>query len=291
MSPGLPLASGTPEGVGWEAGVHERGSTVKTLRAGVWALAVFVLAFGALGLAAAPAGADTTKEVSITDSGFSPSTLEVSPGDTVVWTNDGKAAHDATADDGTFQSGSLSPGQNFTYTFDTEGTYVYRSTVDADLTGSVVVGGAAIGSAQSVTPIAETGSATATPSAATQPTTTPGQFAYTGAAETIALAVLGTVALLFGWAVVTGFGSPFGNLEPWRILALADPRRVGFTDELMPRGRWRRTPRRSRQADLLPTGSRATAVLPDTGSTLTRAERRRGGRRAGSTRRPRSTHR
>lgn len=237
-------------------------------------LVVMLLAFSALVYASGSAGADATKEVSITDTGFGPTTLEVASGDTVVWTNDGTATHDVSADDGSFQSGPISPGQSFPFTFETEGTYVYRSTTDSDLTGSVVVGGAAIGSAQSASPFAATDSAPAAPD---QTTAAPGQFAYTGAAETIALAVLGTVALLFGWAVVTGFGSPFGRIEPWRILALADPRRLGFTDELMPRGRWRRTPRRSRQADLLPVNSHATRPA---GPPTTRAARRRRASRA-----------
>jgi hypothetical protein len=163
---------------------------------------------------------------------------------------------------------------------------VYRSTTDANLTGSVVVGGAAIGAAQSASPFVATGnlpnapsapSAPSAPNVPTQPVAAPDAFAYTGAAESVALAVLGTVALLFGWAVITGFGSPFGRVEPWRILAIADPRRLGFSDELMPRGRWRRTPRRSRQADLLPAPSHATAPAASE-EPRTRAERRRGGR-------------
>jgi len=95
--------------------------------------------------------------------------------------------------------------------------------------------------------------------------------------------------MLFGWAVITGFGSPFGRIEPWRILALGDPRRLGFTDELMPRGRWRRTPRRSRQADLLPASSHPITEVgaPTAAPPLTRAERRRGGRRPHRTRRAR----
>ncbi len=219
-------------------------------------LACGALALGALAFNAAPAGA-ATQNVQITDTGFGPTTLEVEPGDTVIWTNDGTTTHDVSADDGTFQSGPLSPGQTFPFTFQTQGTYVYRSTTDSNLTGSVTVGGAAIGSAQSASPFVASGNAPTSPESAVA---TPDTFAYTGAAESIALAVLGTVALLFGWAVITGFGSPFGRLEPWRILALGDPRRLGFSDELMPRGRWRRTPRRSREADILP--GRVAATTP-----------------------------
>jgi plastocyanin len=238
---------------------------------GAQLLVVLVLAFGAVVFAAGPLGAATTKTVQITDTGFGPPTLEVESGDTVVWTNDGTATHDVSADDGTFQSGPMSPGQTFTFVFETQGTFVYRSTTDSSLTGSIMVGGDAVGSAQSASPFVATDNVPATAGAAS-----PDAFAYTGAAESIALAVLGTVALLFGWAVITGFGSPIGRLEPWRILALADPRRLGFTDELMPRGRWRRTPRRSRQADLLPGSARASqpTVAPTTDAPATRASRR-----------------
>lgn len=253
-----------------------RGSTVRQARLlPTRVIVVILLAFGALIFAAGAAGADTAKEVSITDTGFGPKTLEAAGGDTVVWTNDGTRIHDVSADDGTFQSGPMSPGQSFTFTFGASGTYVYRSTTDSNLTGSVVVGGAvlggaAIGSAQSAKPFAATANVPAAPA---QRVATPDQFAYTGASETIALAVLGTVALLFGWAVMTGFGSLPGTIEPWRILALADPRRLGFTDDLMPRGRWRRTPRPSRQADLLPARTSTT-----TARSLTRAESRGGTR-------------
>jgi plastocyanin len=241
-------------------------------------LVIVALALGALALLAAPAGA-ATQNVQITDTGFGPSTLEIEPGDTVIWTNDGTTTHDVSADDGTFQSGPLSPGATFSFPFQTEGTYVYRSTTDANLTGSVTVGGASIGAAQSASPFVASGNIPTTPDGAVA---SPDTFAYTGAAESIALAVLGTVALLFGWAVVTGFGSPFGRVEPWRILALADPRRLGFSDELMPRGRWRRTPRRSRQADLLPGHMLATrsSVAPATAPPARRRARRRGSRRA-----------
>jgi plastocyanin len=261
--------------------VHDPGSTVRQARrVGARVLVVILLAFGALAFVVGPAAADDTKEVSITDTGFGPPTLQIAKGDTVVWTNDGTTTHDASSDDGTFQSGPMSPGQSFPFTFETEGTYVYRSTTDSNLTGSIVVGGAAIGSAQSATPFAATDNVPAAPAAPAQAVAAPDQFAYTGAAQSIALAVLGTVALLFGWAVITGFATPFGSVEPWRILALADPRRLGFTDELMPRGRWRRTPRRSRQADLLPASSSATAPA----GPPTRAELRRGGRRTNRTR-------
>jgi plastocyanin len=255
------------------------GSTVRrTRRVGSRLLVLLILAFGALVFVAGSAGA-ATLDVSITDNRFAPPVVEIEAGDAVIWTNDGTTIHDVSADDGTFQSGPLSPGQTFSFTFQIEGTYVYRSTSDSNLTGSVTVGGAAIDSAQSASPLV-------TPEAPDQATASPETFAYTGAAETIALAVIGTIALLFGWAVTTGFGSPFNRLEPWRILALADPRRLGFTDELMPRGRWRRIPRRSRQADLLPGNTHASgpSALPAPDRRLAHASRRHSGNRTRSRR-------
>jgi plastocyanin len=53
------------------------------------------------------------------------SPLTVSPGTTVQWVNDDKMAHTVTADDGTFDSGSLAPGATFTTTFNMAGDYAY----------------------------------------------------------------------------------------------------------------------------------------------------------------------
>ncbi len=84
---------------------------------------------GAVGLftvgAAVPAGA-TTHTVSIVDFAFTPATLTVQAGDTVVWTNHGAVAHTVTADDGSFNSGTINPGQTFSHTFATATTVPYH---------------------------------------------------------------------------------------------------------------------------------------------------------------------
>jgi plastocyanin len=72
-----------------------------------------------------PAAAPERVEVSIQDFQFAPGRLTVRAGTTVVWTNNGRARHTATADDGLFDSGSLSSGGVFEFTFDTPGTYAY----------------------------------------------------------------------------------------------------------------------------------------------------------------------
>ena len=78
--------------------------------------------------------------ITIDDQGFSPSRLEIKAGTTVTWTNAGAIDHTVTADDLDFDdSGLLHPGDSFSQTFDTPGTYVYRCGPHAFMVGTVVV--------------------------------------------------------------------------------------------------------------------------------------------------------
>ena len=58
--------------------------------------------------------------------GYDPSALEVGVGDTIVWTNTGAVAHTVTADDGSFDSGSIEPGATWEYTFEEVGEFKYQ---------------------------------------------------------------------------------------------------------------------------------------------------------------------
>jgi LPXTG-motif cell wall-anchored protein len=74
---------------------------------------------------AAPHTAET-KNVSVKDFEFAPKELTVNVGDTVVWKNDGPArSHTVTANDGSFDSGKLDVGQQFSFTFTKAGTFSY----------------------------------------------------------------------------------------------------------------------------------------------------------------------
>ena len=64
-------------------------------------------------------------EVEVLDSEYQPEEVEVSAGTTVVWTHTGSLPHTVTADDGTFDSGDMSSGDTFEYTFEEPGTYPY----------------------------------------------------------------------------------------------------------------------------------------------------------------------
>lgn len=54
-----------------------------------------------------------------------PSTVAVSVGGTVTWTNKGSSQHAVISGEGLFDQ-ELSPGESFNYTFTKRGTYTYR---------------------------------------------------------------------------------------------------------------------------------------------------------------------
>ena len=83
--------------------------------------------------------AAATSNVVITDFEFTPATITVIQGDTVVWTNDGPAAHSATASDGSFDTGIFPSGESREVTFDDPGRFAYICTPHPNMKGTVVV--------------------------------------------------------------------------------------------------------------------------------------------------------
>ena len=63
--------------------------------------------------------------VSIQDNQFMPVPVQATVGSTVTWTHNGGNQHTVTADDTSFDSGTLNPGDTFTMTFTAPGTYAY----------------------------------------------------------------------------------------------------------------------------------------------------------------------
>ncbi len=63
----------------------------------------------------------------VTSVGYSPAAITVTIGvnNTVVWTNDDGIFHTVTATDGSFNSGTIFAGQNWSHTFTQPGTYSY----------------------------------------------------------------------------------------------------------------------------------------------------------------------
>lgn len=78
-------------------------------------------------------------EISITDDGFDPISVDIEAGQTVRFTNDGDENHTATGDSGRWGTGTLEPGDTFVSRFTTEGTYTFTDGYDEVNTGAVFV--------------------------------------------------------------------------------------------------------------------------------------------------------
>jgi plastocyanin len=106
-------------------------------------LRLAALSLVALVLFAPTAGAQgKTMTVSIKNFAFDPPNTTVSAGTTVTWVNDDQVPHTATANDGAFDSGTLQPGQSYSFAFDKPGTYAYHCNIHPDMTGTITVSGA-----------------------------------------------------------------------------------------------------------------------------------------------------
>jgi plastocyanin len=94
--------------------------------------------------------------VTIKDFKFLPGTTSVSVGDTITWTNQDVAPHTATANDGSFDTGSLSKGKSGSHTFTKAGSFPYICSIHPSMKGTVTVaaasGGGDTGSGAAATP-------------------------------------------------------------------------------------------------------------------------------------------
>jgi plastocyanin len=61
--------------------------------------------------------------------GFSPTSLSIPVGDTVTWQNNDTVDHTATANDGSFDSGAITPHGSFSFRFTKAGTVSYKCTI------------------------------------------------------------------------------------------------------------------------------------------------------------------
>lgn len=117
-----------------------RRRTVKCALALVTALALAALILG--GCATKP------NTVDIRDLQFDPQTLTVPTGTAVTWTVHDETAHIIQTDNygvagksqaDQFVSQPLSPGDSFSHTFSTPGTYTYTDPLQSYMTGTIVV--------------------------------------------------------------------------------------------------------------------------------------------------------
>ncbi len=88
---------------------------------------------------AAPAAAGAA--VAIEAFAFTPPTLTVQVGQPVTWENHDPAEHTVTAEDGSFDSGTMAEGAGYEATFDSPGEYRYICALHPGMKGTVVVEG------------------------------------------------------------------------------------------------------------------------------------------------------
>ncbi|MDP2729945.1 MAG: cupredoxin family copper-binding protein [Dehalococcoidales bacterium] len=78
-------------------------------------------------------------EVTIEGFAFKPAEITIAAGSTVTWQNNDSVIHIVTAQDKLFDSGSLSNGNTFSYTFEQKGTFEYYCAVHPYMKGRVII--------------------------------------------------------------------------------------------------------------------------------------------------------
>jgi plastocyanin len=163
-------------------------------------LRLAALSLVALLLFAPTAGAQgKNMTVSIKNFAFNPPNMTVAPGTTLTWVNNDQVPHTATATNpaGVFDSGTLQPGQSYSFTFNKPGTYAYHCAIHPYMTGTVTVSGASASAGRS-----SMASSSMASSSMTSPTASTGtQLPSTGGPSlgglaALALVISGVIALV-----------------------------------------------------------------------------------------------
>ena len=104
---------------------------------------------GLAGLLVAPPAGEAYDQVVELDDFFTPQVIRVPAGGTVAWVNRGRNTHTVTADDGTFDSGIMQRGDEYSHTYTAPGIYHFTCVLHGKkggvgMAGIVVVGDAAL---------------------------------------------------------------------------------------------------------------------------------------------------
>jgi plastocyanin len=148
------------------------------------------------------AHAAASASVTMGDFFFSAATVTIAVGDTVTWHNSGQAPHTATANNGSFDTGTVNSGGSASYRFSSAGTFAYICTIHPNMKGTVRVlssnnggGGGGGGSSSSSSGTSES-SAVASPAAAGDSNTLPMTGMAVGALTVAGLALLASGLLV-----------------------------------------------------------------------------------------------
>jgi plastocyanin len=95
---------------------------------------------------AAPTLSASTSTVAIvsgastmTNTAYSPNPINITPGTTVSWVNNDNTTHTSTGNAGIWSSGSIAPGDRFSFTFQSAGTFSYHCSIHPNMVGTVNV--------------------------------------------------------------------------------------------------------------------------------------------------------
>jgi len=92
------------------------------------------------GSSPAPSGeAARAEKVKIVEFTYQPDPVTIQEGGKVTWQNEDAAPHTATADDGSFDTGTIEQGKIGSETFKEAGTYPYFCEIHPDMRGTVEV--------------------------------------------------------------------------------------------------------------------------------------------------------
>ena len=88
----------------------------------------------------APSGdAALSEKVEIVDFAYDPDPVTIEEGGKVIWQNEDSAPHTATAEDGSFDTGTLEEGKLKSESFKKPGTYAYICSIHPEMEGTVEV--------------------------------------------------------------------------------------------------------------------------------------------------------
>jgi plastocyanin len=83
--------------------------------------------------------ADSSTIVMAKDFMFAPTSLTVTAGSTVTWTNRDEEPHTVVSDIGLFRSGAMDTNESFSFKFDKPGVYHYACSIHPRMVGTILV--------------------------------------------------------------------------------------------------------------------------------------------------------
>src|SRR3954467_9063238 len=115
------------------ASTSRTGSLLLSIVAAVAILSIFPFSGTAQSSASAPV------TIVMKQMRFNPPQQTVTPGTEVEWKNEDIYSHTVTADDGSFDSGLIAPGQSWKMTFKDAGTFAYHCRPHPNMKATLVV--------------------------------------------------------------------------------------------------------------------------------------------------------